>query len=78
MARNLPVNQHNKKIREATFHAPHELPRLNKEAPGFRLEDLGPLAPGWLPWETAFGTRVGTDGPPINAKDQNKRLVVFP
>lgn len=74
MARKAPVKQRNKRIREATFHVPHELARLNKRAPDFRIEDLGPLAPGWIPWETL----MGKDGPPLNAKTDTRAFLYFP
>jgi hypothetical protein len=32
-------------LRQATFHVPQELARLNKDAPDFRLEKLGPIVP---------------------------------
>lgn len=77
MARSAPVNQRHKKIREATFHVPHELARLNKEASRFRLEDLGPLAQGKLPWVTRARS-VSKDGPPLNAKTETRVFLYFP
>lgn len=45
-ARNSAPQRRNGALREATFEVPHELARLNSDAPGFRLEDLGPMVRG--------------------------------
>lgn len=76
MARNAPSNQRNNKLRDATFHVPHELARLNREAPNFRLEDLGPIAAGKIPWDLPL--QKSTDGPPLNAKTETRAFLYFP
>lgn len=78
MARSAPTNQRHDKIREATFHVPYELARLNKEAPRFRLEDLGPLAQGRLPWMSGPFGSLNKDGPPLNAKTETRAFLYFP
>lgn len=45
MARSRPASELPKTLREATFHAPYELARLDKDAQDFRLEDMGPPPP---------------------------------
>lgn len=77
VARNAPINQRNNKLRDATFHVPRELARLNREAPNFRLEDLGPMAPGKIPWEFAFFHKK-TEGPPLDAKTETRAFLYFP
>lgn len=42
-ARESAPHELNDARREATFQVPHELARLNKDVPDFRLEDLGPM-----------------------------------
>lgn len=77
-ARAAPARQRHNKLREATFHVPHELARLNKEAPRFRLEDLGPLASGGkIPWVTRLRP-VSEDGPPLDAKTETRAFLYFP
>lgn len=80
MARNAPTNQRTNKLRDATFHVPHELARLNREAPDFRLEDLGPMAPGKIPWNVGFGFfhKSTTERPPLNAKTETRAFLYFP
>lgn len=77
MARSAPENQRHAKLREATFHVPHQLARLNKEAPRFRLEDLGPMAQGKLPWTTSIRS-PSRDGPPLDAKTETRAFLYFP
>lgn len=76
MARNAPPSQRNSKLRDATFHVPHELARLNGKAPDFRLEDLGPMAPGKIPWDGVF--RKSTEGLPLNANTETRAFLYFP
>lgn len=76
MARNAPMHQRHDKLREATFHVPHELARLNSEAPGSRLEDLGPLSQGKIPWDMPL--RRNRDGPALNAKAETRAFLYFP
>lgn len=45
MARGRPAGEMHKALREATFHVPYELARLDKDAQDFRLEDMGPPPP---------------------------------
>lgn len=75
-ARNAPINQRNNKLRDATFQVPRQLARLNKEAPYFHLEDLGPLAEGKITWDFVFHKSTG--GPPLNAKTETRAFLYFP
>lgn len=77
MARGAPTTQRHGKLREATFHVPYELARLNKKAPRFRLEALGPMAQGKIPWTIAT-QGVGKDGPPLDAKTETLAFLYFP
>lgn len=77
MARAAPMEQRHDMLREATFHVPHELAKLNKKAPKFRLEELGPMAEGRLPWTTP-SQRVSKNGPPLNAKTETRAFLYFP
>lgn len=45
MASKAPSRDRASSFREASFRVPYEISRLNLEAPRFRLEDLGPMAP---------------------------------
>ncbi|KAG8157986.1 hypothetical protein KVR01_012258 [Diaporthe batatas] len=77
MARSAPEHQRHAKFREATFHVPHQLARLNKEAPRFRLEDLGPMSLGKVPWATP-SQPISINGPPLDAKTDTRAFLYFP
>lgn len=80
MARNAPMNRQNQYLRDATFQVPRELARLNSEAPDFRLEDLGPMAPGKLPlaWDVGFFHKSTTERPLLDAKTETRAFLYFP
>lgn len=44
MARKAPIRRRDQALREAAFHVPHEVARINSGAgPRFRVEDMGPM-----------------------------------
>lgn len=46
LAKSRPAKFRVKALREFVFQLPHEIARLNKDAPKFKLEDMGPC-PDW-------------------------------
>lgn len=73
------MTQRHDKLREATFLVPRELARLNEKAPQFRLEELGPIAEGKIPWTFGFQRPgVSKDGPPLDAKTETRAFLYFP
>ncbi|KAL2285305.1 hypothetical protein FJTKL_08252 [Diaporthe vaccinii] len=68
-ARNSAPHQRNDALREATFQVPHELARLNKDAPDFKLEDLVPTIDGKKIWDRV-GERFTSLAPFINFAEE--------
>lgn len=77
MARNSAPHQRNDALREATFQVPHELARLNKDAPDFRLEDLGPPVDGKKIWDRV-GERFTSLVPFIDFAEEARVFLYFP
>lgn len=78
IARNSAPHQRNDALREATFRVPHELASLNKDAPDFRLEDLGPMVHGKM-WGDRFGERFPSLAPFfVDCAEETRVFLYFP
>lgn len=77
MARNSALHQRNDALREATFQVPHELARLNKDAPDFRLEDLGPMVHAKKLWDRV-GERFPSLAPFVDCAEEARVFLYFP
>lgn len=51
MASKSPIHGRDQAFREASFHVPYEIARLNPDAPRFRVEDMGPMPPLQKLWK---------------------------
>lgn len=76
-ARESAPDERNDALREATFHVPRELARLNKDAPDFRLEDLGPMVHANLWWDRV-GVRFPSLAPWIDCGQETRVFLYFP
>lgn len=72
MARNAPTFERHNKLREVSFLVPHEVARLNRKAPDFHLEDLGPVSDGEILWDLRKG------GTPLDARTETRVFLYFP
>lgn len=77
VARNSAPQQLNDALREATFRVPHELARLNNDAPDFRLEDLGPIGNSKEIWNNV-GKRFPDLAPFIDCVEETRVFLYFP
>lgn len=77
LARNRMLHQRNDALREATFHVPHELARLNKDAPDFRLEDLGPMVHAKKVWDR-LGEIHPSLAPYFDCAEETRVFLYFP
>lgn len=77
MARNSALHQRNDALREATFQVPHELARLNKDAPDFKLEELGPMVDGKNMWDRV-GERFPSLAPFVDCAEEARVFLYFP
>lgn len=77
LARNSTLHQRNDALREATFHVPHELARLNKDAPDFRLEDLGPMVHAKKFWDR-LGEIHPSLAPYFDCAEETRVFLYFP
>lgn len=76
-ARNSTLHQRNDALREATFHVPYELARLNKDAPYFRLEDLGPMVYAKKLWDR-IGEITPSFAASFNCAEEMRVFLYFP
>lgn len=76
-ARNSTLHQRNDALREATFHVPHVLARLNKDAPDFRLEDLGPMVHAKKFWDR-LGEIHPSLAPYFDCAEETRVFLYFP
>lgn len=76
-ARNSAPQRRNDALREATFEVPHELARLNRDAPGFRLEDLGPMVQGKKIWDR-LGELTPIFAPFVDCAEETRVFLYFP
>ncbi|KAG6368379.1 hypothetical protein INS49_002585 [Diaporthe citri] len=77
MARSSALHQRNDALREATFQVPHELARLNEDAPDFRLEDLGPMEHAKKLWDRV-GERFPSLAPFVDCAEEARVFLYFP
>lgn len=77
MARKAPAQRREQAFREASFQVPHEIARLNPEAPRFRVEDMGPMPPLKKTWK-----EMGEIGfhltPPFDPEKEARVFLYFP
>lgn len=77
LAYNSTPDQRNDALREATFHVPHELARLNKDAPDFKLEDLGPMVQAKEFWDR-LGEIHPSLAPYFDCAEETRVFLYFP
>lgn len=77
MARDSALHERNDALREATFQVPHELARLNKDAPDFKLEELGPMVDGKMIWDKV-GERFPSLAPFVDCVEEARVFLYFP
>lgn len=77
MASKTPIRRRDQAFREVSFHVPHEIARLNPDAPRFRVEDMGPMPPLKKLWKEVGELGIHIN-PPFDVEREARVFLYFP